>query len=89
MVDEMNNELAGMSDIKEGDIVKGKVTKVEEKQAFADVGYKVDAVIPISELSGLHVEKEDVLKEGDEIECKVTKLEDDETGYFKKSCPCR
>ncbi|RKD72870.1 SSU ribosomal protein S1P [Sinobaca qinghaiensis] len=86
MVDEMNNELAGMSDIKEGDIVKGKVTKVEEKQAFADVGYKVDAVIPISELSGLHVEKvEDVLKEGDEIECKVTKLEDDELVISRKA----
>ncbi|WP_252313339.1 30S ribosomal protein S1 [Sinobaca sp. H24] len=86
MVDEMNNELAGMNDIKEGDIVKGKVTKVEEKQAFADVGYKVDAVIPISELSGLHVEKvEDVLKEGDEIECKVTKLEDDELVISRKA----
>lgn len=86
MVDEMNNELAGMNDIKEGDIVKGKVTKVEEKQAFADVGYKVDAVIPISELSGLHVEKvEDVLKEGDEIECKVTKQEDDELVISRKA----
>ncbi|RSL33830.1 30S ribosomal protein S1 [Salibacterium salarium] len=79
MVDEMNNELAGMRDLNVGELVTAKITKVEEKQAYADAGYKVDAVIPISELSSLHVEKvSDVLVEGDELECKVTKVEDDE-----------
>ncbi|MFB4163436.1 30S ribosomal protein S1 [Alteribacillus sp. JSM 102045] len=79
MVDEMNNELVGMQDLNVGDLVTGKVTKVEDKQAYADAGYKVDAVIPISELSSLHVEKvSDVLQEGDELELKVIKLDDDE-----------
>ncbi|RSL33481.1 30S ribosomal protein S1 [Salibacterium salarium] len=79
MVDEMNNELAGMKDLNVGDLVTAKITKVEEKQAYADAGYKVDAVIPISELSSLHVEKvSDILTENDELEFKVTKVEDDE-----------
>ncbi|WP_240377093.1 30S ribosomal protein S1 [Bacillus piscicola] len=79
MVDEMNNELAGMQDLHVGDVVTATITKVEDKQAYADAGYKVDAVIPISELSSLHVEKvSDVLQEGDEIQLKVIKLEDDE-----------
>ncbi|MFD2704422.1 30S ribosomal protein S1 [Salibacterium lacus] len=79
MVDEMNNEMAGMNELHVGDIVNAKITKVEEKQAYADAGYKVDAVIPISELSSLHVEKvDDILQEDDELECKVTKVEDDE-----------
>ncbi|SDH08223.1 SSU ribosomal protein S1P [Alteribacillus persepolensis] len=79
MVDEMNNELVGMQDLQAGDLVTGKITKVEDKQAYADAGYKVDAVIPISELSSLHVEKvSDVLQVGDELELKVIKVEDDE-----------
>lgn len=51
MVEEMNNELNEMKDFNVNDIVTGKVTKVEEKQAFVDAGYKVDGIIPISELS--------------------------------------
>ncbi|GAJ98726.1 30S ribosomal protein S1 [Geomicrobium sp. JCM 19055] len=79
MVEEMNNELNEMKDFNVNDIVTGKVTKVEEKQAFVDAGYKVDGIIPISELSSLHVEKvSDVISEGDELELKVIKAEDDE-----------
>ncbi len=79
MVEEMNNEGNGMAEFSVGSTVTGKVTKVEEKQAFVDVGYKVDGIVPISELSSLHVEKvSDILNEGDEVELKVTKMEDDE-----------
>ncbi|PSL50478.1 SSU ribosomal protein S1P [Salsuginibacillus halophilus] len=79
MVDEMNNEINEMQELAVGSLVSAKVTKVEDKQAYVDAGYKVDGVVPISELSSLHVEKvEDVLAEGDEIELKVTKVEDDE-----------
>lgn len=39
---------------------------------------KQPGIIPISELSSLHVEKaSDVVKDGDELELKVTKVEDD------------
>ncbi|MBU8597739.1 30S ribosomal protein S1 [Shouchella clausii] len=86
MVEEMND---GMNEIKSfsvGDIVTGKVTKVEDKQAFVDVGFKVDGIVPISELSSLHVEKaSDVLSVDDELELKVTKVEDDELILSKKA----
>ncbi|WP_018922218.1 30S ribosomal protein S1 [Salsuginibacillus kocurii] len=79
MVDEMNEEMADMQDFQVGDLVTATVTKIEEKQAYVDAGYKVDGVIPISELSSLHVEKvSDVINEGDEVELKVIKAEDDE-----------
>ncbi len=79
MVEEMKSEMAEVAPLKRGDIVKGRVTKVDERQALVDVGYKFDGVIPISELSSLHVEKaSDVLKEGDEVEVKVLRVNDEE-----------
>ncbi|MCL1631842.1 30S ribosomal protein S1 [Sporolactobacillus sp. CPB3-1] len=85
MVEEVNNEMTSFDALGVGDVVNGKVTKVEEKHALVDVGYKVDGILPISELSSLHVEKvDDVLHEGDEISVKVTKLEDDELVLSKR-----
>ncbi|MFS8513503.1 MAG: S1 RNA-binding domain-containing protein, partial [Planifilum fulgidum] len=79
MVEEMKSEMAEVAPLKRGDIVKGRVTKVDDRQALVDVGYKFDGVIPISELSSLHVEKaSDVLKEGDEVEVKVLRVNDEE-----------
>ncbi|WP_017728055.1 30S ribosomal protein S1 [Halalkalibacterium ligniniphilum] len=86
MVDEMNNEVQDMKPFSVGDIVSGKVTKVEDKQAFVDVGFKVDGIVPISELSSLHVEKvSDVLSVGDELELKILKSEDDELVLSKRA----
>lgn len=64
---------------KVGDVVKGIVSKVEDKHVNVDiVNVKQPGIIPISELSSLHVEKaSDVVKDGDELELKVTKVEDD------------
>lgn len=80
MMEEMSNVL-GMTDattISVGDVVKAKVTKVEEKQALVDVGYKYDGLIPISELSALHVDKvSDAVSVGDEFDVKVIKLNDE------------
>ncbi|WEG11391.1 30S ribosomal protein S1 [Pullulanibacillus sp. KACC 23026] len=85
MVEEMNNEMATFNELSLGDVVKGKVTKVEDKRALVDVGYKVDGILPISELSSLHVEKvEDVLSVDDEVTLKVTKLDEDELILSKK-----
>lgn len=79
MVEEMNAELNNVSPLQPGDVVKGKVSKVEDKQAFVDVGYKTDGIVPISELSSLHVETvSDVLNEGDEIALKVLRLNEEE-----------
>jgi small subunit ribosomal protein S1 len=62
-----------------GDKVSATVVKVEEKQVQVEIAdSKKDGIIPISELSSLHVEKaSDVVKEGDELELLVTKEEDD------------
>ncbi|MDQ0178387.1 30S ribosomal protein S1 [Bacillus chungangensis] len=63
----------------EGDKVTGTVTKVEEKQVLVDIkDSKLDGVLPISELSSLHVEKaSDVVSEGDILSLLVTKVEDE------------
>lgn len=79
MVEEMKSEMAEMTPVNRGDVVTGKVTKVEDRQALVDIGYKFDGVIPISELSSLHVEQvSDVLQEGDEVTVKVLRINDEE-----------
>ncbi|GEB32696.1 MULTISPECIES: 30S ribosomal protein S1 [Brevibacillus] len=78
MMDETNVSLTDATTISVGDVVKATVTKVEDKQALVDVGYKYDGLIPISELSPLHVEKvADVVSVGDTFEVKVIKLNDE------------
>jgi small subunit ribosomal protein S1 len=79
MMEETSNiSLSDATTISVGDVVRATVTKVEEKQALVDVGYKYDGLIPISELSPLHVEKvSDVVSVGDTFEVKVIKLNDE------------
>jgi small subunit ribosomal protein S1 len=62
-----------------GDKVKGQVTKVEEKQVLVSIeNSKIDGIVPISELSSLHVEKaSDVVSEGDELDLEVLKVEEE------------
>lgn len=62
-----------------GNKVNGQVIKVEEKQVLVDIqGSKLDGIIPISELSSLHIEKaSDAVSEGDELELEVLKVEED------------
>lgn len=77
MSEDMNNiEVATFA---EGEKVKGTVTKIEEKQVLVDIeNSKLNGIIPISELSSLHVEKaSDVVSEGDLLDLIVTKVEED------------
>lgn len=62
-----------------GEKVTGQVTKVEEKQVFVDVKEsKLDGIIPISELSSLHIEKaSDAVQVGDQLEIEVLKVEEE------------
>lgn len=77
---ETNNEL------QVGSIVTGTVVKIEEKQVFVDIGYKSEGIIPISELSNLHVENpQDVVKEGEELTLQVKKVEDETVVLSKKA----
>lgn len=77
MTEDMNQ--AEVNNYAVGDKVRATVVKVEEKQVQVEIpDSKKDGIIPISELSSLHVEKaSDVVQEGDELELLVTKEEDD------------
>jgi len=78
MMEETNVSLTDATTVSVGDVVKATVTKVEDKQALVDVGYKYDGLIPISELSPLHVEKvSDEVAVGDTFEVEVIKLNDE------------
>ena len=63
---------------KKGDTVKGKIVKIEDSQALVDIGYKYDGVIPIREISNMHLENAaEGLEIGQEVECKVFSLDDE------------
>lgn len=77
MSEEMNQ--VEVMDFQVGDKVSGQVTKVEEKQVIISIpNSKLDGIIPISELSSLHIEKaSDAVNEGDQLELEVLKVEED------------
>jgi len=77
MSEEMN--LQENQDFREGTLVKGKVAVVEEKAVTVTIeGAPFDGIIPISELSSLHIEKaSDVVSIGDELNLIITKVEDE------------
>ncbi|SDQ54158.1 SSU ribosomal protein S1P [Virgibacillus subterraneus] len=69
-----------------GDILSGTVVKVEDKQVLVDIGYKSEGIVPISELSNLHIEQaSDLVKENDILTLQVKKMEDDEIILSKKA----
>jgi len=63
----------------EGDIVKGIAEQVDEKAVSVSIpGAPFDGIVPISELSSLHIEKaSDVIAVGDELELMITKVEEE------------
>ncbi|MCQ6273862.1 30S ribosomal protein S1 [Bacillus sp. V3B] len=77
MSEEMNQ--VEVKNFEVGDTVKGVVTKVEEKQVVVEIAEsKLDGIIPISELSSLHIEKaSDVVAEGDTLDLQVLKVEEE------------
>ncbi|MDM5211870.1 30S ribosomal protein S1 [Peribacillus sp. NJ4] len=77
MTEDMNQ--VEVNNYKVGDQVKATVSKVEEKQVIVDVeNSKTNGIIPISELSSLHVEKaSDAVSEGDVLELEVIKVEEE------------
>jgi small subunit ribosomal protein S1 len=85
-MEEMNQEVTQEKAVEVGDVVIGEVTKVEEKQVLVNIGYKADGIVPISELSSLHVETAgEVVTVGQSLELKVTKLEDDAVILSKRA----
>ncbi|WP_172369411.1 30S ribosomal protein S1 [Sporosarcina jiandibaonis] len=76
MSEEMNLET--QKEYNEGDRVTGTITKIEEKSVTVEIaGAPFDGVIPISEISSLHIEKaSDVVSVGDELELMIMKVEE-------------
>lgn len=81
----LNEQLAYMEEndkeIIAGQLVKGRVISVNEKEVFLNIGYKVDAMVPKNELTkDDSANLTDLVKEGDEIEAKIIKIKN-EDGY--------
>ena len=65
--------------INEGEVVRGKVVRVDKDEVLIDIGYKSEGVIPVSELSiRRSVNPADEVKIGDEIDALVMTKEDAE-----------
>lgn len=70
---------ATMVDFNDGDLVKGKVVRVDRDEVLVDIGYKSEGVIPVKELSIRNdVNPDQIVKIGDEIEALVLQKEDKE-----------
>ncbi|HKY77466.1 MAG TPA: S1 RNA-binding domain-containing protein, partial [Acidimicrobiia bacterium] len=85
----VSDDLGGMSfadaisgtivEFDEGDIVTGKVVKVDKDEVLLDIGYKSEGVIPNRELSIRHdIDPHEVVATGDVIEALVLQKEDKE-----------
>ena len=77
MSEEMN--LGSNQEFREGDIVKGVAAQVDDKAVTVSIeGAPFDGIVPISELSSLHIEKaSDVVSVGDKLELMITKVEEE------------
>ncbi|MCL6547601.1 MAG: 30S ribosomal protein S1 [Alicyclobacillus sp.] len=76
MSDELN-EMATAPALSPGDEVTGTVTEVDDKKVTVDIGNPMQGIIPIRELSALHVEHpSQVLSVGDEVRAVVLKVDD-------------
>jgi len=76
-VNEAEAAMAQATVLKKGDIVTGKIVKVEEGQALVDVGYKYEGVIPLKELSSVGIESaEHAVEPGQEVTVKVIGIND-------------
>jgi small subunit ribosomal protein S1 len=63
----------------EGDVVTGKVVKIDQEEVLIDIGYKAEGVIPARELTIRHdVNPREVISEGEEIEALILQIEDAE-----------
>jgi small subunit ribosomal protein S1 len=63
----------------DGDLVQGKVVRVDKDEVLLDIGYKSEGVIPARELSIKHdVDPREIVEVGQEIEALVTQKEDKE-----------
>ncbi|ANF97466.1 30S ribosomal protein S1 [Paenibacillus bovis] len=67
-----------MVSVNKGDTVTGTIVKIDDNQAYVSIGYKYDGVIPVRELSSVHVDSaSEAVEVGQEVECKVVSINDE------------
>ncbi|HYP55671.1 MAG TPA: 30S ribosomal protein S1 [Solirubrobacterales bacterium] len=73
------NYAATMVSFDEGDVVKGKVVRIDKDEVLVDIGYKSEGVIPSTELSiRKSVDPADEVELGEELDALVLTKEDSE-----------
>src|SRR6187401_3841487 len=73
------NYAATMISFKEGDVVSGKVVRIDKDEVLVDIGYKSEGVIPANELSiRKSVDPSDEVELGEEVDALVLTKEDQE-----------
>ena len=73
------NYAATMVSFEEGDVVKGKVVRIDKDEVLVDIGYKSEGVIPSHELSiRKSVNPADEVEIGEEVDALVLTKEDSE-----------
>jgi small subunit ribosomal protein S1 len=70
ILQEYNKSLEG---IEEGQVVRGRILRINEKEVIVDVNFKSEGIIPISEFKNVHE-----FKPGDEIDVFLEQVEDSE-----------
>lgn len=72
-----DQDLSNVVAYKKGDVVKGKIVKIEDNQVIVDIGYKYDGIIPLKELSNVSLDNaSEAVEIGQELELKVLSLDD-------------
>src|SRR5881227_4029252 len=73
------NYAATMVSFEEGDVVKGKVVRIDKDEVLVDIGYKAEGVIPSNELSiRKSVDPAEEVELGEEVDALVLTKEDQE-----------
>jgi small subunit ribosomal protein S1 len=68
-----------LTDFSEGDVVTGRVVRVDKDEILVDIGYKSEGVIPLAELSiRRSVNPDEEVAVGDEVDALVLQKEDTE-----------
>ncbi|MDP4143982.1 MAG: bifunctional 4-hydroxy-3-methylbut-2-enyl diphosphate reductase/30S ribosomal protein S1 [Bacillota bacterium] len=80
---EMNDVIRMMDEnekkIFTGAAIKGEIISLNEKEAFLNIGYKADGLLPLSEVSTeANVKLTDIFAVGQEIDAKVIKLKNED-----------
>ncbi|MEY8000982.1 30S ribosomal protein S1 [Clostridium sp. Mt-5] len=72
-----------MENVKNGEIVKGKVISITDKEAMVNIGYMVDGVLPKNEICKEEdTNMEELLKVGDEIYVYIVNINSGEEGLL-------